>query len=152
MQAEAAAFPGRRRSITWRDRSGLATLPRSDEEPSDLVSRERSYPGGLPDVHEEVSPQPPSAGDWAASSAMRISWMWSCVRAATQAAPIAQGGAAAARQIVCEEEDIQLRAGHCMNIAIVCDYICYMNVLTQMEMSEDQLGAHLNSRTGSLEE
>ncbi len=30
-------------------------LPLSDEDPQGMVSRERSYQGFLPDVHEEVS-------------------------------------------------------------------------------------------------
>lgn len=105
VQAEAAAFSGRRRSITWRDRSGLATLPRSDEDASDLVSRERSYPGGLPDVHEEVNPQP----------------VYDTSSVAYRPARGARGGAAAAGQIICEEEIHSSEPGICMRFSIVCD-------------------------------
>lgn len=54
VQGEAQAHTGRRRSISWRDRSATSALPLSDEDPQGMVSRERSYQGFLPDVHEEV--------------------------------------------------------------------------------------------------
>ena len=50
-QGEAQSFGGRRRSISWRDRAGVAL---AEEEPQGMVSRERSSHGFLPDVHEEV--------------------------------------------------------------------------------------------------
>ena len=51
MQGEAQSFGGRRRSISWRDRAGVAL---TEEDSQGMVSRERSSHGFLPDVHEEV--------------------------------------------------------------------------------------------------
>lgn len=51
MQGEAQSFGGRRRSISWRDRAGVAL---AEEDAQSIVSRERSSHGFLPDVHEEV--------------------------------------------------------------------------------------------------
>lgn len=48
----------RKKSITWRDRMGLFSRPlstSSNEAALEPASRERSYQGGLPDVHEEVA-------------------------------------------------------------------------------------------------
>ncbi|EIE20201.1 hypothetical protein COCSUDRAFT_67530 [Coccomyxa subellipsoidea C-169] len=48
---------GRKRSITWRDRMGLSSAPLSSsskDAPVEVCSRERSYQGSLPDVHEEM--------------------------------------------------------------------------------------------------
>ena len=50
-QGEAQSFGGRRRSISWRDRAGVAL---AEEDSQGMVSRERSSHGFLPDVHEEV--------------------------------------------------------------------------------------------------
>ena len=57
MQPEAAhGAAGRRRSISWRDRAGPVSLPLASDEgaPQELAPRERSFPGPLADVHEEV--------------------------------------------------------------------------------------------------
>lgn len=56
-QAEALS---KKRGITWRDRMGLSSAPlasSSKEGPLEVASRERSYQGSLPDVHEEVCSQ-----------------------------------------------------------------------------------------------
>ncbi|CAL8470951.1 g10493 [Coccomyxa elongata] len=47
----------KKRGITWRDRMGLSSAPlasTSKEGPLEVASRERSYQGSLPDVHEEM--------------------------------------------------------------------------------------------------
>lgn len=55
MQDAQLYHSARRRSITWRDRLGLSSLPLStSDEAIDVAASERSYQGALPDVHEEV--------------------------------------------------------------------------------------------------